>query len=299
MKMGVNFDYYKVFYFVAKCKNISMAAKMLYLSQPTVSYSIHNLEKELGCTLFIRTKKGVILTPEGKMLYMHVEKACEHLFQAEEEVKEVHNMERGVVRIGASVLTLHHYLLPYLEKFRNDYPHIRLKISNLTTPASIRALEGNFIDFAIVVMNSTKGGGHLTIRELSKLQDIVVAGKKYEFLKGKEIRLSALKKYPIICMEEGTSTRKYIDKIFHGSGTTLVPDIELATTDLVMPMVERNLGIGFVPEDFARESLKNEKVFQIQLKEKIGTRSICLVCDPENPVSVPGQKFLEYLDKKE
>ena len=296
--MGANFDYYKVFYYVAKCQNISAAAKELYLSQPTVSYSIHNLEKELGCDLFIRTKKGVMLTPEGTMLYKHVAKACEHIFQAEEEVKAANHLEKGTVRIGASVLTLHHYLLPYLEQFRKEYPTIRLKISNLTTPSAIRALEGNFIDFAIVIMNSTKAADHLKIKELTRLHDIVVAGNKYDFLKEKEVSLSELKQYPLICMEQGTSTRKYLDKIFRKSGTVLVPDIELATTDLIMPMVERNLGIGFVPENFAKESLRTEKVFQLHIKEKLGSRSICLVCDPENPVSVAGKKFIEYLGKK-
>ena len=296
--MGVNFDYYKVFYYVAKYQNISAAAKALYLSQPTVSYSIRNLEKELGCALFIRTKKGVMLTPEGTMLYKHVAKACEHIFQAEEEVRAATNLEKGIVRIGASVLTLQHYLLTYLEQFRREYPTIRLKISNFTTPSAIRALEGNFIDFAIVIMNSTKAADHLTITELSKLHDIAVAGKKYEFLQGKEISLAKLEEYPLICMEQGTSTRKYLDQIFRESGTMLIPDIELATTDLIMPMVERNLGIGFVPENFAKESLERKKVFQICLKEKLGSRSICLVCDPENPVSVAGQKFIQYLNQK-
>ncbi len=293
--MSANFDYYKIFYCVAKCGSISSAAKQLYLSQPTVSYSIANLEKELGCTLFVRTKKGVILTPEAQMLYKHVAKACEHIFQAEEEIHEVKNLQKGIVRIGASVVTLHHYLLPLLEEFRDEYPQIRLKISNFTTPSAIRAIKSNLIDFAIVVLNAASSLDTLVVIPLCDLQDIVIAGEKYAFLKQKELSLSDLNNYPLICMEQGTSTRKYLDDIFLNSGISLVPDIELATTDLILPMVERNLGIGLIPEMFAKDGLDRGKVFRLQLKENLSTRKICLIYNPDDPLSLSTQKFIEKI----
>lgn len=293
--MSANFDYYKIFYCVAKCGSISSAAKQLYLSQPTVSYSIANLEKELGCTLFVRTKKGVILTPEAQMLYKHVAKACEHIFQAEEEIHEVKNLQKGIVRIGASVVTLHHYLLPLLEEFRDEYPQIRLKISNFTTPSAIRAIKSNLIDFAIVVLNAASSLDTLVVIPLCNLQDIVIAGEKYAFLKQKELSLSDLNNYPLICMEQGTSTRKYLDDIFLNSGISLVPDIELATTDLILPMVERNLGIGLIPEMFAKDGLDRGKVFRLQLKENLSTRKICLIYNPDDPLSLSTQKFIEKI----
>lgn len=293
--MSVNFDYYKIFYHVAKCSSISSAAKQLYLSQPTVSYSISNLEKELGCTLFIRTKKGVIMTPEAEMLYKHVAKACEHIFQAEEEIREVKNLRKGIVRIGASIVTLNHYLLPFLEEFRDEYPQIHLKISNFTTPSAIRALKSNLIDFAIVVLNATSSLDTLAVTALSDLQDIVIAGEKYAFLKNQELSLQDLNDYPLICMEQGTSTRKYLDEIFLSSGISLVPDIELATTDLILPMVERNLGIGLIPETFAKDGLDEGKVFQVHLKEKLDTRKICLIYNPDYPLSLSAHEFIEKI----
>ena len=78
--MSVNFEYYKIFYYVAKYKSITQAASLLYSSQPSISRMIKILEQELGCTLFIRTRKGVALTPEGEELFDHVAPACEELF---------------------------------------------------------------------------------------------------------------------------------------------------------------------------------------------------------------------------
>ncbi len=293
--MSASFDYYKIFYYVAKCSSISAAAKQLYLSQPTVSYSIQNLEKELGCTLFIRTKKGVVLTPEAEILYKHVSKACEHIFQAEEEIREVKDLQKGIVRIGASVVTLNHYLLPLLEEFREEYPQIHLKICNFTSPSALHALKSNLIDFAVMVLNPKTSLENFNVTELSNLQDIVIAGEKYKFLENQELSLKDLNDYPLICMEQGTSTRKYLDEIFLSSGISLIPDIELATTDLILPMVERNLGIGLIPETFAKDGLEEGKVFQIQLKENLNTRKICLVCNPDYPLSLSAHKFMEKI----
>lgn len=79
--MSVSYDYYKIFYYVAKYRNITAAANALFLSQPTVSRTIQNLETELGCQLFIRSKKGVVLTPEGEILYRYVSRAHQAAIQ--------------------------------------------------------------------------------------------------------------------------------------------------------------------------------------------------------------------------
>ena len=84
--MSASFDYYRTFYYVAKYKNFTRAATMLLSSQPSVTRSIQNLESELGCRLFIRSRHGVTLTPEGEMLYRYVAPACERILRGEEEL---------------------------------------------------------------------------------------------------------------------------------------------------------------------------------------------------------------------
>lgn len=72
--MNISFEHYKIFYYVAKYKSISKAAQLLINNQPNLTRTIKNLENELGCRLFYRTNKGVILTPEGQMIYSHIKK---------------------------------------------------------------------------------------------------------------------------------------------------------------------------------------------------------------------------------
>ena len=83
--MDVNFEYYKVFYYVAKYKNFTKAAHALGSGQPNVTRAMNCLEQQTHCTLFIRTNRGVQLTPEGEMLFTHVEAAIwsMEVFQSE------------------------------------------------------------------------------------------------------------------------------------------------------------------------------------------------------------------------
>ena len=87
--MDINFEYYKIFYYVAKYKNITKAAGVLKSNQPNVTRVIKLLESQLNCALFIREPRGLKLTEEGKRLYEHVEVACHHLFNAEAELSSL------------------------------------------------------------------------------------------------------------------------------------------------------------------------------------------------------------------
>lgn len=85
--MNQNLSSYRIFYTVANTGNISKAAKELYISQPAISKSIQKLEESVGCKLFSRSSRGVVLTDEGKLLYEHVSEAFETLTMGEEKLK--------------------------------------------------------------------------------------------------------------------------------------------------------------------------------------------------------------------
>lgn len=79
--MDVNFEYYKIFYYVAKYNNFTRAARVLGNSQPNVTRAMNCLEQQLHCTLLVRTNRGVFLTTEGEKLYTHVAAAMEQLLR--------------------------------------------------------------------------------------------------------------------------------------------------------------------------------------------------------------------------
>lgn len=146
--MYISYDYYRVFYYVAKYGNVSQAAKLLLNNQPNLTRTIRNLESELGCPLFSRTNRGMKLTPEGERLYAHVRIAFEHIEAGEAELTEARNLQTGTVYIAASEVALRCLLLPVLKQYRLLYPGVHIRISNHSTPQAIAALKDGAADIA-------------------------------------------------------------------------------------------------------------------------------------------------------
>lgn len=293
--MAVNFESYKVFYYVARYQNITLAANALFLSQPTVSRSIQNLEQALGCTLFRRSKRGVVLTPEGKLLYEHAKPACEHLFLAEEELDKRHRLESGQIRIGASEMTLNYYLLPYLEAYRRSFPQIKMMISTFTTFTALQALKAGRIDAAVISSPIVKPEG-LEVRILTDFRDIIIAGNDFLHLKGRTVTFEECLSHPVICMGENTTSRRYLEDFFAEHGLQLRTDIEITTITHVVPLAMHNLGIGFIAPEFAADALAKERIFQLQTPQELPLRHICLITDKQRPLSAACAKFTESLD---
>ena len=291
--MSVSYDYYKVFYYVAYYQNITLAAKTLFLTQPTVSHYILNLEKELDCQLFTRSKKGMQLTPEGELLYQHISKAYTEISHGEQDLKEYLHMGKGLVKIGASETTLRNFLIPVLGQFKAKYPQIHLQIYNTTCQQINDSIKNGSLDLA--VMTTPFPDTDLSIRPLSTFSMAVIAGPMFSHLADHALTFQEIAEYPIICLEKGTSSRSYLETLFASHGVHFQPDIELSSADLITPLAEQNIGIGFVPRIFAEHDLKNRQVIELTLTEKLPARSICVLTDPHRQNSIACQKFLDEL----
>lgn len=290
----INFEHYKIFYYVAKLKNITAAANYLYLSQPSVSRCIKNLEQELECTLFTRTKKGVELTAGGELLYKHIAIACRHIFSAEEEISLIHDDESAILRLGGSAVALQSFLVEQIVQFHNNHPKVQIKIDSMSTPDAIEALKANLIDVAVVTSPFTDKES-LSINVIRDLQDIACAGNEFAHLKGKEISLKQLAKYPLICLKPNTTTRHYLDHIFLQRGLLLRPAIELTSINLVSSFVKNNLGIGFLQRRMMQKDIDSGEIFEVKLSGTIPPRKICAVTCRKYPISPQVQRFIDTL----
>ena len=148
--MNANLEYYKVFYHVAGCGSLTQAAEIMCISQPAVSQAIKQLETLIGGKLFLRTAKGVKLTPEGEVLYKYVKEGYETISLGEKKFRQLLDVDNGEIKIGASDMTLQFFLLPYLEKFHELYSNIRIRVTNGPTPETLEKLEDGRMDFCHV-----------------------------------------------------------------------------------------------------------------------------------------------------
>lgn len=191
----ITYDYYRIFYFVAQYHSFTKAAEILKNNQPNITRCMNNLESELGCKLFIRSHQGVTLTAEGEKVYERVAVAYEQLRTVEEELALERSLESGLITIGASETALRLMLLSRLEHFHTRYPHVRLRISNHSTPQAIQALENGLVDFAVVT-SPVEIRKPLHKIPIFPFQEILIGGSKYASLSAEPHHLGELSEYP-------------------------------------------------------------------------------------------------------
>ncbi|MGN0154294.1 MAG: LysR family transcriptional regulator [Lachnospiraceae bacterium] len=292
--MDITYDYYRIFYYVAKYKSFTRAASILMNNQPNISRSINNLEKQLGCTLFVRSNRGVTLTPEGKKLYNHVSVAFRQLQTAELELSGSNTLESGTVTISASETALHGILLTVLKDFHNDYPGIHIHILSHTTPQAIQSVRNGLADFCVVT-TPTRVKKPFKETRIKEFHEVLVSSKKYAHLAEKKHHLSDLQKYPMVCLGKDSMTYNYFTELFLKYNIALDPEVEVATSDQLIPIIMHDLGIGFVPDFLTEEPLKNEVIMEIPLYEKLPPRYICLVEDAGHPLSAAAARLKNML----
>jgi DNA-binding transcriptional LysR family regulator len=293
-----NFEYYKIFYYAAQAKSFSKAAKILGNDQPNITRCMNNLESELNCRLFIRSHRGIKLTPEGENLYKHVAVAVEQLSSGENEIKENSKLETGLVTIGATETALHLSLLEKLEKFHDIYPHVRLRIMNHSTNQAIQTILSGLADFSVVT-TPLDVGKQLAQDVFYSYREILICGPKFRDTAMEMHSLNDLRKMPYISLGTETCTRELYTGYFLSHGLTFEPDIEASTTDQILPMVQHNLGIGFYPEELAAPAIARKEVYQIRLFEPLPERKVCLIRDRLRPQNIASARLVDFiLDKK-
>lgn len=292
--MDISLEYYKIFYYVGKIGSISGAAQVLCISQPAVSQAVKQLENKLGVTLFVRKQKGVVLTAEGEMLFSYVKQGYEYICMGEDKIRQMVDLDCGEVHIGASDMTLRYYLLNYLEDFHKKYPNIKVSVTNGPTPDTLGCLAEGRIDFG-VVSGPITSNEDLIINEVREIEDIFIAGKSFAKYQEKIIKLTELEQMPIVCLEPNTSTRKYVDDFLFENDVHIEPEFEIATSDMIVQFAVKNLGVGCVVKDFAKEMIERGEIFELQLEKQIPKRHICVATNSKMPMSSAGKYLYDML----
>jgi len=294
--MDVNFELYKVFYYVAKHLSFSEAARFLYISQSAVSQSIRILEEKLNCKLLLRNTKQVRLTQEGKILFDHVEQAFNFLKSGERNINDMHSLTLGEVKIGASDTICRYYLLPHFKKFNMMYPGVKIRVTNRTSPKCIELLKEGSVDFSVINIPQDRNFSGMCIKELKSIKDVFIAGNNYIHLKNRAISINELKNYPIAVLEKNTTTRDFFDTFLEKNGVDITPEIELGSIDLLVELARIGLGISYVMTDCIEKELGKGEIFVLNIKEEMPKRGLGIITHSGLPLSIASQKFIELLN---
>lgn len=291
--MDINYELYKVFYYVATSLSFSEASKHLFISQSAVSQSIKTLEKKLGQPLFIRSTKKVQLTPAGKLLLKHIEPAMNLIQRGENQLLDSSLLGLGQLHIGASDTICRYFLVPYLKQFHKKFPNVPIKVTNATSLSCVDLLEKGKVDL-IVTNYPNSNLNHAYIQKtVCNFTDVFIANPAYFNLKQQELTLQDLQQYPILMLDRKSTTSEFLHNLFLQHQLELVPEIELSSNDLLIDLARIGLGIAFIPDYcLARES---KELFILHTKEKMPARQMVASINPSLPLSASTEEFLKLL----
>lgn len=295
---NVSLELYKVFYYVAKNKNITKASQELLISQPAITQTIKKLEDQIGYKLFFRTKKGMELTQDGEILYDDIKFSIECLNNCKRNLRNYNDKDKKVIRIGGGTTLLKHNALDGFKMFKQRYPEIRIEIVRDITSELLSKLESNSIDLFLFNMPLELKDTIIQI-PIEEVQDIFVASSDVlKSLQGKIISLKELENLPLVLQAEVSSSRKYLNSICQKNNIYLKDAYELASYDIVLAFVKAGLGIGFVNKNHVKEELKNKTMFEVKIDYVIPPRKIGVAINKKNANNKYLNEFIELIKQK-
>ena len=274
--MAENLSLYKIFHTVAKTGNISKASKELYISQPGVSKALHRLEDHPQTVLFTRSSRGVSLTQDGTLLFQYVDSALHALETGEDLLLRNHSLGISQMRIGVSTTLCKYLLLPYLQQYVQQYPHVRLTISCQSTYQTLSLLEEDRIDIGLV--GKTQNLKSFSFQPLCPIQDTFVATESY--LNNLSLRSGSSDLFSnaaFMMLDEENITRQYVDSAFRKHNIVLENVLEITTMDLLIEFAKIGLGIACVIREFVQNELQTGLLKEVDLGVSFPSRTVGFV----------------------
>lgn len=290
--MDINYELYKVFYYVATSLSFSEASKKLFISQSAVSQSVKTLEKKLGQLLFIRSTKKVQLTPAGNLLLNHIEPAMNLISRGESQLLDAGTLGLGQLHIGASDTICRYLLVPYLKQFHKLFPNVPIKVTNATSIKCVELLDQRKVDLIVTNFPNSHLNHSYKQKTIRNFSDVFVANPNY-YKFNHEISFSELNKHAIMMLDRNSTTSEFLHNLFLQHQLELVPEIELSSNDLLIDLAKIGLGIAFVP-DYCIDQNMND-LYILNTKEKMPARQIVVSINTTLPVSASTEEFLKLL----
>ncbi|MBQ4032172.1 MAG: LysR family transcriptional regulator [Bacilli bacterium] len=266
--MNINFELYKIFYEVATEGNITRAANKLMISQPAVTKQIKTLEEELGGQLFIRTKRGVILTESGQKIYNHIKQGMICFESAELELSNFKKLETGTIRVGISTTLCRVFLLPILRKFHEEYPNIAIQLFTDASKIMRDGIKEGKIDILFAKERPKEEQG-LEFEKIGDLHPCFISSRKYLDTRDIALPLNTINRYHLIFQKYPSTTREKFDEFCKKHNIKIETKIEIASASLLEDFVEIGFGIGLATKEYVDQEMQDRDIVIVKTRPEL------------------------------
>jgi len=265
----------RVFQAAVKSGGFTRASDQLHLSQSTVSQHIKALEEELGCPLFLRVGKRVVVTEAGRVLLQYAETIFRDLKNAEMAVREMNALKRGTVRLGVGPTTLTYRLPHVLGDYSRRFPDIELIVLAGTTEFLLDALRSQHLDLAVVMRTAPQPG--MAVTPLGQEEMIVVVNREHPLARQKTVEPADLASLRFILYEKHAAMQNVIDRYFESLGVTPRITMEVENNEAIKSLVRVGLGASIMPLCAVEQEPPDGHLRVLRVRGKPLTRELRLV----------------------
>lgn len=293
----MDFKQLEVFVSVVKHESFSKAARELFLTQPTVSSHIQNLEKELDTILINRNTKSITLTSSGKILYDHAIYILNNCKKAIYDIKEYSGKIEGIIDIACSSIPETYILPDFLKSFSTKFPDVKFSISHYDSHYAISEILNEKVSFGLVgsIVNNPQ------IKYLDLVEDELVLIAPSNFIIPNEngfIDISNLYNLRFIMRKEGSGTRNLIlntlkKNKFHLDKLDIVAHVE--SNEAIKEMVKLGLGVSFISYSSCLDYINTKKINVYRLKNISLNRNFYFIYSRKKIFTPLEDKFLNNL----
>lgn len=292
---NTDYNLYKIFLYLYEQKSISKTANLLYVSQPAISYSLKELENQLGYTLFYRNSKGIEPTMEAKELYSYISTAFNIVKSGEDHIKSLNSLNVGCIRIGTPSFIGVFYLSSFIADFRKLYPGIKFEIISRSISDMVEMLETRKIDLIVDTLPIPTTKKSVKKIALTRLQNCFAYNNKV-FTDINIKNVEDLKNYPLILPSATASIRLKLDEFMEARNAKLYPVIESWTTEMMLEMVRRGVGIGYFVKNVIDIQNDKDDFNVITFNNELPVVDVCAVY-VEDLTTTALNKFIDFLTK--
>lgn len=283
----------RAFCHTARAGSITLAAESLFLSQPSVSLQIQALEREFGITLFERRGPQIKLTPEGETLYKLAEPLVEGIDKLHETFAEQFGvLESGELNIAAGESTILYILPEPMKLFAEAYPHIRLKLHNVTGRDGLAMLRADEADFAVGSMLEVPDD--ISYRPVVTYNPTLITALDHPLARKENLRLADISPYGLILPPRHLSTWRIVDLVFQQHNLTYNVALEAGGWEVIKKYVELGLGISIVTDVCLTGE---ERLARIPLNQYFPRRTYGIVQRKGRFLSPQARRFIDILDQ--
>ncbi|GIN19157.1 MAG TPA: LysR family transcriptional regulator [Bacillus bacterium] len=292
----MDYERLKTFIAVAEKKNFSEAAKILYVTQPTISAQIKALEEELGTKLFERTTKKVEMTQSAEILLKYAKKIIHLSDSAHKEILKFEDSMYGDLKIGCS-FTIGEYVLPeFLKLFKDEYPLIQMSVNITNSNNIVLSIKDQIIDVGLI--ETPIEDAQIVVEPFMEDELILIAAPGY--FSDNEITISAerLKVTPLIVREKGSGTRAVVNQYLNQAGITeedLNLVMELGSTEAVKSAVCAKLGVSIISKSAIKKELKLKLLKAYPIKDISFYREFYIACRKDTVLKQTSELFMDQL----